>query len=182
MPKLKLQMQISLDGYVTPGKGAANFNWDAEVRNYCLENTKGVESILLGRNTANDFIPYWASVAANPADPNIEFGKRLTEIPKIVFSRKLKNSKWNNSRLAKGNIVEEINKLKKQKGKDMLVYGGSSFVSTLLKHKLVDDVYLLLNPVALSDGLTIFKQRTNLKLVNATTFSCGTVVLHYQPL
>ena len=183
MRKLKLQMQISLDGYVSASKGEATFfNWNDEVRNYSIQNTNGVDCILLGRNTAEGFIPHWAGVAAMPADPDHEMGRRLTDIPKVVFSRKLKNSKWDNAKLIKGNIVEEINKLKKKKGKDILVYGGSSFVASLLKHKLIDEIYLLLNPVALNDGLTIFKQRANLKLVNMTSFSCGTVVLHYQPL
>jgi len=182
MRKLKLQMQISLDGYVEASKGRTNFNWDDEVRNYSIENTNGVDCILLGRNTAEGFIPHWEGVANNPTDPDLEFGKRVTDISKTVFSRKLKNSKWKNAKLAKGKIVEEISKLKKQKGKDIIVYGGSSFVALLLKYNLVDELHLLVNPVAFGDGVTIYddiKKRLSFTLMKCQSFGCGTVLLCY---
>jgi hypothetical protein len=85
MRKLKLQMN------------GPDFNWDDEVRSFCIGNLKNVDRILLGRTTAEGFIPYWARVASNPADPEFELGKRLTDIPKIVFSKKLKKPKWDNA-------------------------------------------------------------------------------------
>jgi dihydrofolate reductase len=184
MRKLKLQMQITLDGFVTANKGGANFNWDNEVRTFSIANTAEVDCIILGRTTAKDFIPHWASVASNPGDPDHVFGKQLTDIPKIVFSNTLATSKWSNTKLAKGEISEEIYRLKKQTGKDMLVYGGSSFVSSLIKEGLIDQYYLLVNPVAIGNGLTIFqslKGQLSLNLLESRQFSCGTILLIYEP-
>jgi dihydrofolate reductase len=184
MRKLKLQMQISLDGKVTADKGGTGFNWDNEVRTFSIANTEEVDYIILGRNTATGFIPHWASVAANPDDPDYVLGKRLTDIPKIVFSNTLAKSQWSNTELAKGETVEEINRLKKQAGKDMLVYGGSSFVSFLIKEGLIDQYYLLVNPVAIGNGINIFqslKSNLVLTLLESRQFSCGTVLLIYEP-
>jgi dihydrofolate reductase len=139
---------------------------------------------VLGRVTAQDFIPHWASVAANPHDPDFAVGKKLTDTPKIVFSNILTESKWPNAKLIKGAIVEKINQLKQQAGDDILVYGGSGFVSSLVRHGLVDEYHLLVNPVAIGSGMTIFKSlESNLRLtlVKARQFSCGTVLLCYKP-
>jgi len=184
MRMLKLQMQISLDGFVTANKGGTNFNWDDEVRNYSIENTERVDCIALGRATAKGFIPHWASVAANPRDPDFAFGKRLTDIPKMVFSNTLAELTLPNAKLVKGGAVREINQLKKQVGDDILVYGGSGFVSSLVQHRLIDEYHLLVNPVAIGSGMTIFKNlesKLTLMLVKTTQFSCGTVLLCYRP-
>jgi dihydrofolate reductase len=184
MRTLKLQMQISIDGFVTAVKGGTNFNWDDEVRNFSIANTENVDCIILGRNTAKDFIPHWASVAANPSDADFAFGKILTETPKNVFSRTLVSSEWPNTTLSKGEIVEEITQLKKQTGKDILVYGGASFASSLIKHRLIDEYHLLVNPVAIGNGMPIFKSlesNLSLALTNCKQFSCGTVRLCYEP-
>ena len=177
-------MQISLDGFVTAFKGGTNFNWDDEVRNFAIANTENVDCIILGRNTAKDFIPHWASVAADPSDADFAFGKILTETPKNVFSKTLVNSEWANTTLSKGEIVEEINQLKRQEGKDIIVYGGASFASSLIKHRLIDEYHLLVNPVAIGNGMPIFKGLESnliLALTNCKQFSCGTVRLCYEP-
>ena len=177
-------MQISLDGFVTAEKGGTNFNWDDEVRKFSIANTENVDCILLGRKTAEDFIPHWASVAANPSDADFPFGKILTEIPKLVFSKTLINSEWANTTMSRGEIVEEINQLKKQKGKDIMVYGGAGFASSLIKHRLIDEYHLLLNPVAIGSGLPIFNDLENnlmLTPVKSKQFSCGTIMLCYKP-
>src|SRR6266581_3910501 len=125
MRRLKLQMQISIDGMV------------------------------LGRKTAVGFIPHWKSVAANPKGPDFEIGTLITNIPKVVFSRTLQKSEWPNATVANGEIADYVNQLKRQTGKDLLVYGGSSFVASLIEHNLIDEYHLLLNPVFLGNGLTI---------------------------
>jgi dihydrofolate reductase len=138
----------------------------------------------LGHNSKMSFIPYWAAVADNKTDPNFALGKRLTDIPKIVFSRTLTDSEWANTKIINGDIVEEITKLKKQKGNDIIVYGGARFASMLIKNRLVDEFHLLVNPVAISSGLPIFKEldsKQDLTLVKARQFDCGIVVLHYEP-
>jgi len=183
MRKLKLQMQISLDGFVTLEYGGTNFNWDDEVRSFSIENLTNVDNILLGRNTADDFIPSWAKVAGNVTDNDYKFGKLLTDIPKIVFSNKLKTSKWDNTVTEKGDIAKEIETLKNEKGKDIIVYGGSSFVSSLIEHELIDEYYLLVNPFAVGKGETIFKSlnsKLQLTLERSKSFACGTVLLGYS--
>jgi dihydrofolate reductase len=85
--------------------------------------------------------------------------------------------------LAKGDLVEEIATLKKQAGNDMIAYGGATFVSALIKHGLVDVFHLFINPTAIGNGLSIFKEldgKQNLQLVKSTSFDCGIVVLHYE--
>src|SRR5688500_1834105 len=164
MRKLKLQMQISIDAIVTVESEGTNFNWDNEVRGFSTENLNTVDAIVLGRNTAEDFIPYWEKVSRDPNSSDFEFGKLLTNIPKVVFSAELKTSKWKNTTVANGDIAEEIQKLKNKEGLDMIVFGGISFVSSLIKHKLIDEAHLLVNPVAFGKGETIFKSlKSNLK-------------------
>lgn len=185
MRKLKLQMQVSIDGMVAAQRQTdpGHFNWDEEVRQYSISNATNVDCILLGRKTAADFIPHWKSVGANPKDADFEFGKLITGIPKIVFSRTLGKSDWPNATVANGEIAGSVNQLKRQTGKDLLVYGGSSFVASLIESNLVDEYHFLVNPVVLGSGVTIFAGLADplcLTLVKNRTFSCGTVLLCYE--
>jgi dihydrofolate reductase len=161
MRKLKLQMVISPDGFVKGGYGGAGVRWDDEAWDFCIDNLNNVDCILLGRNTAEDFIPYWRGVANNPKDHEYKLGKPLNDIPKIVFSKKLKTSKWDNATIASGDVIKEIKALKRRKAKDMIVYGGYSFVSSLIQHALIDDYFLLVNPVAYGKGEPIFNSLKN---------------------
>jgi dihydrofolate reductase len=184
MRRLKLQMQVSIDGMVAAQGGHAHFKWDEEVRQYSIANAANVDCILLGRKTATGFIPHWQSVAANPEDADFEFGTLITDIPKVVFSRTLRKSEWPNATVANGEIVDYVNQLKRQTGKDLLVYGGSSFVASLIDRNLIDEYHLLLNPVVLGNGLTIssgLADTLRLTLVTNRAFSCGTVLLCYEP-
>jgi dihydrofolate reductase len=102
---------------------------------------------LLGRKTAAlGFIGFWASKAADPKGPDRKIGKLLTDIPKLVFSKKQTESKWANAKTVHGNLAAEIKKLKAEKGKNMLVYGGAGFVSSLIKDHLIDEYHLLYDP------------------------------------
>jgi len=104
--------------------------------------------------------------------------------PKIVFTRMLDKSTWNNTILATGNLTEEINNLKNQKGKDIIVYGGAGFVSSLIKEGLIDEYYLIINPVTIGSGITIFNlSGTNQKFtpVESKLFSGGKTVLIFRP-
>src|SRR4030095_15469832 len=102
----------------------------------------------------------------------------MVETPKYVFSRTLqeKDPSWENTELAKGEAVENINKLKKKDGGDIIVYGGAEFVSSLVKDNLIDDLYLFVNPTAIGEGLAIFKERTKMELVEGKPFSCGVIL------
>jgi dihydrofolate reductase len=171
MRKLKLQMNILLDN-----------KWDKGMSDFSIQNLKNVDCILHGRKTGEGFIPYWAEVAGNDQDSEHELGKRFSEIPNVVFSNTLKVSKWNNTTVLGGDIDEELKALKNRNGNDIMVYGGDSFVSSLIQHDLIDEYYLLVNPAAIGNGQQTFnplKSDLPLKLVLCKPFECGTVMLLY---
>ena len=186
MRKLKLQVQITIDGFIAGPNGEMDFmvwDWDDEAKKYVSELTDSIDCILLGRVLAQGFIPYWEKVASDPADPQYLFGKKMSDASRVVFSRKLHDIEWQNVKLANGDLTEEINKLKNQEGKDMIVYGGGTFVSALIKQGLIDEFNLFVNPVAIGNGMSIFKElgsKQNLTLVRAIPFACGIVVLNYE--
>lgn len=187
MRKLKLQIQVTIDSFVAGPNGEMDFvmwNWDDRLKEYVTELTNPVSCIVLGRKLAEGFIPYWAGVAVDENNPQQSAGKKFSETEKVVFTKTLKQSPWENTVLANGNIVDEIEKLKKQDDGDIIAYGGAQFVSSLIKHGLVDDIHLFINPTAIGKGMAIFSEVENTKsynLVKATPFDCGIVVLHYQP-
>jgi dihydrofolate reductase len=187
MRKLKLQVQMTVDGYVAGPNDEMDFtvrDWDDELKQYVTDLTDPVDCLILGRKLAEGFIPYWASVAANPDHPEFTAGKKFTETQKVVFTKTLDKSEWDNTVLAKNDLIDEITKLKKQAGKDLIAYGGATFVSALIKQGLIDEFHLFINPTAIGNGLTIFKgleSQQKLTLVKSTSFDCGIVVLNYEP-
>jgi dihydrofolate reductase len=182
MRKLKLQVQMTVDGYIAGLNGEMDwmtFNWDDELNKYVTELTEPVDCIVLGRKLAQGFIPHWAS---NPEGEDALGVDKMNHTAKVVFTKTLDRSEWNNTILAKGDLVDEVTKLKKQDGKDIMAYGGATFVSALIKHRLIDEFHLFINPIAIGSGMTIFKdldRRQNLTLVKSTSFDCGIVVLNY---
>jgi dihydrofolate reductase len=185
MRRLKLQMHVSIDGIAAAQRGRAHFNWDEELKQYSIGNLANVDCLLLGRKTAPDFIRHWKSVGDNSNDVDSAFGKLLTGIPKVVFSRSVQKSEWPNATVAKGELAGEVNQLKSLAGKDMLVYGGCGFVESLIEHNLIDEFHLLVNPIALGSGQPIFSSLPNalrLSLIRSRAFSSGTVLLCYEPV
>ncbi len=145
--------------------------------------TEPVDTILLGRNLAEGFIPTWTSRLADPETAD-DSARKFVETPKVVFSRTLTETKWPNTDLVKGELVEEITRLKQETGQDIIAYGGAQFVSSLIAHNLIDEYHLFVNPVILGTGMPIFqevKDKQNLALVKSPSFSCGIVVLYYKP-
>ncbi len=185
MRTLKLQVQISVDGFITGLNNEMDwmeFNWGDDAKKYVDDLTKSVDCIVLGRKLAQGFIPHWAAVAANPENPEVLAGRKLTDTPKVVFSKTLKESVWENTVVANGDLLEEISRLKQLNGSDIIVYGGATFVSALIKAGLIDELHLFVNPAAIGQGKPIFAElqaKQNLKLQKATAFDCGIVVLHY---
>lgn len=183
MRKLKLQVQISVDGYVAGPNGEMDWmvwNHDDELKNYIIALTKPVDCIVMGRKLAQGFIPFWAAAAVNPDFPGQEFAVIMNDTPKVVFSKTLETSEWQHATLAKGDLAAEIGNIKQQDGGDIMAYGGAEFVSNLIRSELIDELHLFVNPAAIGSGMAIFKERTNMKLVKASPFSCGIVVLHYE--
>lgn len=186
MRKLLLQVQTTIDGFIGGANGEMDFmvlDWDAKAKNYVSEITDSMDCILLGRVLAQGFIPYWEKIVSDPTDPQYLFGKKMNDTPRVVFSRKLKETKWNNATLANGELSDEIKRLKNQNGKNIIAYGGGTFVSSLIREGLVDEFQLFVNPVALGNGISIFKElgsKQDLALIKAIPFDCGIVALNYE--
>jgi dihydrofolate reductase len=186
MRKVKFQMQVSVDGFVAGPNGELDwmlFDWDETLTNYVTELTDSVDTILMGRKLAEGFIPYWAAVAAKAEDPQYEFGKKMTDKLKVIFSRTLKNIEWQNSTLADGTIEEEVAKLKQQPGKDLIIYGGAETVLSFIERDLIDEYHFFINPVIIGSGMSIFKdlERKKLKHIKTTIANNGIVVNCYEP-
>jgi len=186
MRTLKLQMQLTIDGFAGGPNGELDWmmwDWDDEIKKYVDNLTDSVGTILLGRKMTDGFVSHWTNVVKNqPDDPSYPFAKKMVEKPKIVFTKTLNESQWENTKLAKGDIVQEVNKLKNQTGKDIIVYGGATFVSSLIENNLIDEYYFFVNPAAIGNGLFIFKERKKFKLVKSIPFSCDIVLLNYEPM
>jgi dihydrofolate reductase len=186
MRKLKLQVQISVDGFICGPNGEMDWltwSWNDDIKNYVTELTDSVDTILLGRKMAPGFIGHWTNVLTNPNDESYPFAKKMIDKPKIVFTKTLDKSEWENTTLAKGEFADQIKKLKSQPGKDIIVYGGAGFDSSLIKEKLVDELHLFVNPAVIGKGLPIFKTisaKQSFKLIRSTPFDCGIVLLHYE--
>jgi len=187
MRKLKLQVQMTVDGLIAGPNDEMDwmvFDWDDQINQYVKELTDPIDTIVLGRRLAQGFIPHWAGVAANPSAPDNAAGLKFSGTPKVVFTKTLEKSEWENTMLAKGELVDEIMSLKKQAGSDIIAYGGGTFVSSLIKANLVDEYHLFVNPAAVGRGMSIFADlegRLDLKLKRSLSFPCGIVVLCYEP-
>ncbi|MFN8357589.1 MAG: dihydrofolate reductase family protein [Spirosomataceae bacterium] len=183
MRTLKLQVQLSVDGYIAGPNGEMDWlvwNWDDALKAYVGALTEPVDTILLGRKLAEGFIPAWDAYLNSP-EP-VDGAQKMVETPKVVFTKTITESPWENVAVANGELVAEITALKQQTGGDLIAYGGGTFVSSLIEAGLIDEYHLFVNPVALGQGMPIFKslaQQQPLTLVKATAFACGIVVLHY---
>jgi dihydrofolate reductase len=185
MRKLKLQMQMTINGFVGGLKGENDWmtwNPDDEFIAFLISLIDSSDTLLLGRKTAEVLIPFWESTAQkNPAHP---FAKKIADISKVVFTKTLDQSTWKNTTLAKGNLAEEINGLKKQDGKDILVFGGAGFVSSLVNEGLIDEYHLIINPTAMSNGMTIFNTPGRIEKftpIQSKLYPGGKTVLSFIP-
>jgi dihydrofolate reductase len=131
------------------------------------------------------YLDHWTQFAHDYGDhPGFGFARRIVDARKVAFSNTLQNTKWRGGELARRPLVEEINGLKAESGRDMVAFGGAGFASALIANDLVDEYQFYVNPVALREGLSIFKERdtdANLKLREAKDYGCGVVVLRYGP-
>ena len=186
MRKLKLHVGMSIDGCIAGPNNEMDwidFTWDEKFREYEYKLHEPVDTILLGRKMTDDFITTWSNFVKKPDDSWYTFAKKMIKTPKIVFTKSLTKSEWPNTEIATGDLREEITKLKSQEGGDIIVYGGASFDSSLIKENLIDEYYLFINPVAIGNGKTIFgdlKEIRKLSLVESMTFDPGIVLLHYE--
>src|SRR5437588_3081929 len=153
---------------------------------YESELVSSADTLLLGRVTYQRFAGSWPHVPDNPSAPESEkeYARKLNAMRKIVFSRTLESVEWHNSTLRKEVVAEEIEQLKQEPGRDMLIYGSASIVQTFTNYGLIDEYQVLVHPVILGGGKPLFqdiKRQVKLKLVQTKTHPSGVVVLFYQP-
>jgi dihydrofolate reductase len=173
--------ETGLDGFFEgPNK---ELDWhivDEEINQYANDLLSKVDSILFGRVTYQLMADYWPAAAMNPSTSkgDLEIADKMNNLPKIVFSKTLQEVKWNNSRLVKENIAEEISKIKQQPGKDMVIFGSGSIVSTFMHLGLIDEYRIIVNPVVLGSGKPLFKginDKQNLKLLKTKVLGSGSL-------
>ena len=178
---------MSVDGYIAGPNGEMDWlvwDWDGKLKDYVNELTESVDTILLGRKMTEGFISYWTDVMDRPDDPWYAFAKKMIETPKFVFTRTLTKSEWINTEIATGDLADEINKLKSQNGKDIIVYGGASFDSSLIEAGLIDEFHLFINPAAIGRGMAIFKDISKIQrftMIKSISFDSGIIMLYYEP-
>ena len=160
------------------------WNWDVKLKNYVFEITESVDTIILGRKMIDGFISEWSDIMTKPGDPFHAFAKMMIETPKVVFTKTLKISKWANTVLATGDLTDEIMKLKSESGKNIIVYGGATFDSSLIKAGLIDEFHLFINPAAIGNGMAIFKDLKEVQkftIIKSTPFDSGIDELNLEP-
>ena len=186
MRKLKLQVQITIDGFISGKNGEMDwmcFQWSDDIVEYVTGLTQPVDTILLGRKLAEGFIPHWEHVAKDPEHPEHEAGLKFASTPKVVFSKSIPQSIWDNASVASGDLAEEITKLKSLPGNDLIVYGGGTFVSSLIEAGLIDEFHLFVNPTAIGEGMSIFgslSKNLALKPKTVKLFDCGITLVCYE--
>jgi len=184
MRKLTVFNFVTLNGYFEgPKRDISWHRHGAEENAYAAEGLKSGSTLLFGRVTYELMASYWPTPGAIKNDPIV--AKGMNNADKIVFSRTLKKVEWNNTRVVRDNIVEEIKKMKQHPGKDMTLLGSGSIVIQFAEQGLIDEYQIMVDPVVLGRGTPMFKgikHKLDLKLTTTRTFKSGVVLLCYQPV
>lgn len=176
MRKLIVLERITLDGVfdaTSMGKWDIPFNSEARMA-VIAGGIHSSDAYLLGRVTYEMLWPGWSALKNNEHG----IADKLNSMKKYVVSSTLEKTEWN-SRLVKDDLAEEVTKLKKQGGKDLLIMNSSSIAQECMKHGLIDEYWLTIHPVTLGEGLPLFKERVNLKLLDSKIYNSGQIFLHY---
>jgi dihydrofolate reductase len=186
MGKIIVTEFVSLDGVMQAPGGGEDFKhagWTFKISRgeegdqFKVDETRESEALLLGRVTYEGFAAAWPSRDG-------EFADKFNSMPKYVVSSTLEKPEWNNSTVLKGDVVEEVRRLKKRLGGNIVVHGSAQLVQTLVEHDLVDELRLMVFPVILGSGKRLFSDTSDkkpLRLANAKTVGDGVAILIYQP-
>jgi dihydrofolate reductase len=169
-------MYVTVDGVMEEPAWTVPY-WNDEIARFKCDELFASDALLLGRVTYQGFAAAWPAMTDEEG-----FADRMNALPKFVASTTLQETVWNAS-LIKGDIAEEVLKLKQQPGQDILVFGSAALVHTLLQHNLVDECRLLIYPLVLGNGKRLFQDGSKVKLTlaDSKTFSSGVVALTYHP-
>jgi dihydrofolate reductase len=183
--KLVLQMGISIDGIVATSNGSQTTpvmegtaglpGEDPKLTERKLAWLRETDAHLMGRVTYEEMASYWPS-STHP------YAALMNDIPKVVFSSSLEHADWPESRIARGDLAEEIASLRAEPGKDLMAHGGASFVQSLARLDLIDEYRLMTHPVAIGGGLPLFSDLPSplrFELIEATPYG-GTVACVYR--
>ena len=194
MRKRKLQMQVSLDLYISGKKEGMNWmiwpytgpwTWDQELRDYFTAVTASNDTILLGWDMAEGgYIDHWTGIAQQKDNPQSVFAANVVAAHKYVFSRKERTSRWDNTTTTTADLATEVARLKQLPGKDLIGYGGAAFANALVRTGLIDEYHFIVNPAILGKGVSIFTNMDDkllLSAVSARVYPCGITVLVYKP-
>lgn len=188
MRKLKLQVQMTIDGFVAGPNGEMDWMWvpggrDESSFQHVIELADSCDTILLGRKMTPGFINYWENVVDNqPDSPDQSLAQRMVNMRKIVFSRTQTAINGRNLEVENGDLATAVKALKNAPGKDIIVYGGANFVSQLISQNLIDEYFIFRSPVAIGDGLSIFKEKKLLKLDSSISYKNGKMLDKYLPV
>jgi dihydrofolate reductase len=186
MGRIVVTEYISVDGVVEAPSGTEafervgwtdDFSRGPEGDTFKVEETMASDALLLGRVTYEEFAPVWPHIPG-------EFADKFNAMPKYVVSSTLENPEWNNTTVLRGDVVEEITKLKDRYERDIVVHGSPQLAQTLIEHDLVDELRLMVYPVVVGAGKRLFAEtsgKKNLRLAEAKTFGDGVTVLIYRP-
>lgn len=183
MRRIISQMMVTLDGYYSGPNGEINWHVvDEEHQLFSSQFLKSIDTILFGRTTYEMMENYWASDLGKVADPIVS--NYMNSLNKIVISTALNTVNWNNTVLIKKNIKEEINKLKQASGKDIAILGSPTLATKLANEDLIDEYWIIVNPILLGKGKSIFHNIADKKefhLIESKTFKSGNILHRYKP-
>ncbi len=183
MRKIIVSMMVSLDGFIEDGNASIEWHvWDAEMDDYMLKFFEDTDSMLFGRKTYQLMQAFWPTEQALNESQGIR--EKMNGLPKIVFSKTLHEATWATTSLLKEVDVNEIQAMKVDAGKDMVIFGGAELVQSFQEKNLIDEYRIIVNPVILGSGKSLFakgRDTANLELLHTQTFACGNVLLCYAP-
>lgn len=183
MRRLMVFNNITLDGYFTDANNDmswAHQNADEEWNKFTAQNASGGGVLLFGRKTYDLMVSFWPTSQAYDMMPEVAEG--MNNLPKVVFSRTMDQATWNNTKLVKDNIADEVKQMKNQPGDNMVIMGSGTIVSQLTQARLIDEYQFVVHPLVLGNGRTLFQglqEPLPLKLTNSRTFGNGNVLLNY---
>ncbi len=186
MRKLVVFMHITLDGFVAGSEGEMDWiNIGDEVFEYAGKQTDLADTALYGKNTFLMMNGYWPAAADRPnaSKHDIQHSNWYNRVDKIVLSTTLKEKDYTGIKIIGNNLENKINELKQKPGKNILIFGSADAVHSLMSLNLIDDFWLMINPVIIGKGIPLFdkiKEKIPLKLDESNILSSGVVCLHYE--
>ena len=181
MRPVVVQMGVTVDGYVAGPGGEGDWGLPPEhpeVRAWKVASLRQAGTHIMGRVTYEQMATHWPTASG-------DYAEFMNNLPKVVFSTTLPAAGWAGSRIARGDLAEEIAVLKGESGGEIMVHGGAEFVQALSRLSLIDEYRLVILPVALGNGLPLFKdlpKPLRVDLAEAKSFPDGTVIHVYQPI